>query len=206
MPAAFQDSRTARNLMRAFAGESEARNRYTFAAELCRTRNLHVLDMIFTFTANQEKEHAEIFYNYLNALNGGKIPIQADYPVTITDDIRELLRASRDHEMEEFDLIYPEFAEIARQEGFPEIARSFEMISKIEQAHGNRFQAYRDLLEQGKLFACDENPQCGWLCLNCGHIHYGARAPENCPVCSHNQGFFIRLDMAPYGGAGILTA
>ena len=197
MPVALQDSRTAQNLMRAFAGESQARNRYTFAAELCRNQNLHILDAVFKFTANQEKEHAEIFYRHLSALNGQKINIQADYPIAITDNISELLQASQDFETEEFQDLYPAFAEIARQEGFKEVARSFDMIAKIEKTHGDRFQTYFNLLQNGELFSC--NSPCAWLCLNCGHIHEGSAAPETCPVCSHNQGFFIRLDMAPYG-------
>ena len=197
MPIALQDSRTAQNLMRAFAGESQARNRYTFAAELCRNQNLHILDAVFKFTANQEKEHAEIFYRHLSALNGQKININADYPIEITDNISELLQASQNFETEEFQDLYPAFAEIARQEGFPEIARSFDMIAKIEKMHGDRFQTYFNLLQSGELFSC--NSPCAWLCLNCGHIHEGPAAPETCPVCSHNQGFFIRLDMAPYG-------
>ena len=162
------------------------------------------LAAVFTFTANQEKEHAEIFYQHMQAANGQKVRIAADYPVDVTNDACELLRRAKQNEFDEFDTVYPDFARIARQEGFPEIAASFEMISKIEQAHGNRFGKYLELLEQGKLFVNDI--QCGWLCLNCGHIHTGLQAPERCPVCNHEQGFFIRLEMSPYGGPGILTA
>ena len=204
MPVSMQDRQTLQNLMRAFDGESQARNRYTFAAALCRSQKFHVLDAVFTFTANQEKEHAEIFYQHMQAANGQKVRIAADYPVDVTNDACELLRRAKQNEFDEFDTVYPDFARIARQEGFPEIAASFEMISKIEQAHGNRFGKYLELLEQGKLFVNDI--QCGWLCLNCGHIHTGLQAPERCPVCNHEQGFFIRLEMSPYGGPGILTA
>ena len=203
MAAALQNSQTLQNLMRAFAGESQARNRYTFAAAFCRQQQFHVLDAVFTFTANQEKEHAEIFYNHMKEASGQKVSIQADYPVDITNDICELLRKAKDNEFAEFDPVYPDFARVAREEGFPEIASSFQQIAEIERSHGSRFAYYADLLEQGKLFVSDS--ECGWFCLNCGHIQQGREAPSSCPVCGHPQGFFIRLEMAPYGGPGVLT-
>ena len=186
MSKSFKESETLKNLMRAFAGESQARNRYTFAASLCQKQQLHVLEAVFTFTANQEKEHAEIVYTHMKEVAGGTVHIDGGYPVDLTN------------EFEEFDPVYPSFAQTARQEGFPQAAASFEQIAKIEKAHGNRFQRFAELLEGGKLFVSDAN--CGWLCLNCGHIHEGLQAPKACPVCSHDQGFFIRLEMAPYGG------
>ena len=203
MSVSFQESQTLKNLMAAFAGESQARNRYTFAAALCRKQGFHVLDAVFTFTANQEKEHAQIFYNHMKAVAGQKVGIQADYPVNLSNDVLDLLRMARDSEYEEFQPIYPAFGNTAREENFPEVAVSFEQIAGIEQAHGNRFAHYVELLESGKLYVSDA--ECGWLCLNCGHIHQGTEAPKNCPVCSHPQGFFMRLECAPYGGAAILT-
>ncbi len=174
----LKESETLKNLMRAFAGESQARNRYTFAAGLCKQQQLHVLEAIFTFTANQEKEHAEIFYNHMKEVAGETVHIDGGYPVDLTNDVAQLLRMAQHNEFEEFDPVYPSFAQTARQEGFPQVASSFEQISKIEKAHA----------------------KCGWLCLNCGHIQEGLQAPKSCPVCSHDQGFFIRLEMAPYGG------
>ena len=198
MSKSFKESETLKNLMRAFAGESQARNRYTFAASLCQKQQLHVLEAVFTFTANQEKEHAEIFYNHMKEVAGETVHIDGGYPVDLTNDVAQLLRQAQHNEFEEFDPVYPSFAQTARQEGFPQAAASFEQIAKIEKAHGNRFQRFAELLEGGKLFVSDAN--CGWLCLNCGHIHEGLQAPKACPVCSHDQGFFIRLEMAPYGG------
>ena len=169
---------------------------------MCKKQQLHVLDAIFTFTANQEKEHAEIFYNHMKAVAGESVRIDGGYPVDITNDVTELLRRAQHNEFEEFSPVYPSFAETARSEGFPEIAASFQQIAKIEQSHGNRFAAFAELLESQKLFVSDT--QCGWICLNCGHIQNGLQAPKTCPVCSHDQGFFIRLEMAPYGGGKIL--
>lgn len=194
----LKESETLQNLMRSFAGESQARNRYTFAAGLCRKQQLHVLDAIFTFTANQEKEHAEIFYNHMKDVAGQTVHIDGGYPVDITNDVVQLLRRAQHNEYEEFDPVYASFAETARKEGFPEVAASFQQIAKIEQTHGNRFGRFADLLEAGKLFVSDV--KCAWMCLNCGHIQESLQAPKTCPVCSHDQGFFIRLEMAPYGG------
>ena len=197
MPVPFQNSETSKNLMRAFAGESQARNRYTFAAGLCKKQQLHVLEAVFQFTAGQEKEHAEIFYNHMKTMAGKSIQVDGSYPVDITNDTVQLLRYAQHNEYEEFDSAYPAFAATAMQEGFPEIASSFQQIAKIEQTHGNRFGVLADLLENGKLFVSDI--KISWMCLNCGHIHEGTEAPKACPVCQHNQGFFIRLEMAPYG-------
>ncbi len=198
MPINLKDSETLQNLMRSFAGESQARNRYTFAADVCRKQNLYVLEGIFKFTAGQEKEHAEIFYNHMKPVAGDTVQIDGGYPVDLTNDVAELLRKAQHNEYEEFDPVYQTFAETARKEGFPEIASSFQLISKIEQTHGNRFGAFAKLLSEGKLFVSDV--KCAWMCLNCGHIFEGAEAPKSCPVCHHDQGYFIRLEMAPYGG------
>ena len=200
----MKNSETLQNLMRSFAGESQARNRYTFAANLCQKQQLHVLEAVFTFTANQEKEHAEIFYNHMKALAGATVQIDGGYPVDITNNVTELLRRAQHNEYEEHDPVYPTFAAAAQKEGFPEVAASFQQIAKIEEAHGNRFGHLADLLEAGKLFVSDT--KCGWMCLNCGHIHEGLQAPKTCPVCSHDQGFFIRLEMAPYGGSVLKRA
>ena len=195
----LKNSETLKNLMRAFAGESQARNRYTFAAGLCRQQKLHVLEAVFLFTAGQEKEHAEIFYNHMKAVSGSTIHIDGGYPVTVTNDVLRLLRDAQHNEYEEFDPVYPSFGEAARAEGFPEAAASFEQIARIELTHGNRFGRLADLLENGKLFVSDV--KCGWMCLNCGYVLESLEAPRQCPVCSHDQGWFIRLEMAPYSTA-----
>lgn len=199
----LKNSETMVNLMRAFAGESQARNRYTFAAGICRKQQLHVLEAVFTFTANQEKEHAEIFFNHLKELDGSTIRLDGTYPVEVTNDVKQLLRRAQHNEYEEFDPIYKSFAETARREGFAQAANSFQQIAAVERTHGNRFRYYADLLENEQLFVSDV--KCAWMCLNCGHIQEGLQAPKSCPVCQHDQGFFIRLELTPYGG-GILRA
>ena len=192
----FKNSETKINLMRAFAGESQARNRYTFAADKAKNSNLYVLEAVFKFTADQEKEHAEIFYNHLKAMEGEKITIDADYPVDPSETVMQLLRASQNNEYEEYEDAYQAFGNKASEEGFMQVANSFYKIAEIEKTHGDRFGKFADLMEQGKLFVSDV--QCKWMCLNCGHIEETDRAPEVCPVCQHNQGYFVRLELAPW--------
>ena len=192
----FKTSETAKNLMRAFAGESQARNRYTFAASTAKKHGLHVIEAIFTFTAGQEKEHAEIYYNHLTELLGETINIDGGYPVDAYDDVLKLLRSATHNEYEEHDPVYKTFANIASQEGFTKVAASFSMIAEIEKTHGDRFKKFADMLENNKLFVSDV--ETGWMCLNCGHVHTGTKAPTICPVCNHEQGYFIKLSLAPY--------
>ena len=198
MSVEFKASETLRNLMRAFAGESQACNRYTFAAALCKQQKLHVLEAVFQFTAGQEQEHAEIFYNHMKELSGQTVPIDGGYPVDLTNDVVQLLQYARHNEYEEAGTVYTAFAQSAQDEGFPKIAASFRQIAPIEQSHGDRFGYLVDLLKAGKLFVSDT--KCGWMCLNCGHMLEGTEAPKLCPVCQHDQGYFIRLDLAPYSG------
>ena len=162
----FRSSETRENLMRAFAGESQARNRYTFAASQAKKSGLHVIEAVFTFTANQEKEHAEIFYDHLKELAGETIVVDGGYPVDIYPDMLSLLKAARHNEYEEHDPVYRTFGDVAQREGFSAVAASFHKIAEIEEAHGNRFGRLADLLEQGKLFVSDV--QCAWMCLNGG--------------------------------------
>lgn len=192
----FNMSETKTNLMRAFAGESQARNRYTFGASQAKTAKLHVIEAVFKFTAEQEKEHGEIFYNHLKELAGESVKIDGAYPVDITDSIIELLRYAQRNEYHEYDDAYQAFAAKAMEEGFPQVANSFSQIAEIEKTHGDRFGHLADQMEQGKLFVSDVS--CKWMCLNCGHILEGAQAPQMCPVCQHDQGYFIRLELAPY--------
>jgi len=196
MSVEFAKSETKINLMRAFAGESQARNRYTIAATQAKNANLYVIEAVLNFTANQEKEHAEIFYKHLSEAKGENIAIEGAYPVDMTDTVAEFLRFSEKNEYEEFDDIYKSFGETAKQEGFLKIASDFHNIALIEKVHGDRFKKFAELLESGKLFVSDV--ECKWMCLNCGHVFSGKQAPENCPVCSHNKGYFIRLELAPY--------
>lgn len=192
----FKTSETKDNLMRAFAGESQARNRYTMGAAQAKKEKLHVIDAIFTFTANQEREHAEIFYNFLSEMAGETIHIDGGYPVDIDKDVAVLLRRAAHNEFEEHDDVYQRFGDTARDEGFTKIAAAFYNIAAIEKFHGERFEVYARLLEEKKLFVSEV--ETGWMCLNCGYIYTGKQAPAVCPVCHHDQGYFIRLSLAPY--------
>ena len=192
----FQDSETAKNLLRAFAGESQARNRYDFAANLCQKQELQAMAFIFQATAKQEQAHAKVFWDHLQALSGQNLPIYGAYPIEGTNRILELLRAAQHNEYEEHSSVYPSFAAIATQEGFPEAAASFRQIAAIEQHHGERFGLLADQLESGALFV--SQIETGWMCLNCGHTQNSLEAPKQCPVCNHSQGWFIRLELAPW--------
>ena len=196
MTVSFKESKTRENLMRAFAGESQARNRYTFAAATAKKQNLEVIEAVFTFTAGQEKEHAEIFYNLLGELNGESIAIDGDYPVNVTNNVVELLKYARDNEFEEYEPVYKQFGDTAKEEGFSQAAAAFYNIAKIEKTHGERFDELLRHLENKTLFVSDIS--CKWMCLNCGFIHEGTSVPENCPVCNHQKGYFIRLELAPF--------
>ena len=196
MSADFAQSETRLNLMRAFAGESQARNRYTFAAGLAKKKNLQVIQGVFTFTASQEEQHAKVYYNLLEKLSGQTIGIDGTYPVDIFPDILQHLRAAQHNEYQEWDHDYRHFAEVAKGEGFEEISHTFSSIADIEKTHGDRFGRFADLLEQGKLFVSDV--ECKWMCLNCGQIIDATMAPAMCPVCKHPQGFFVRWEMAPF--------
>ena len=192
----FRTSETRENLMKAFAGESQARNRYEFAASSAKKQKLFVIGAVFKFTAKQEKEHAEIFYNHLKELNGENIDISAGYPVNVTESVIELLRAAQHNEYEEYDPIYKSFGDKAKEEGFAKVASSFYKIAEIEKVHGDRFEMFAKLLEENKLFVSDV--ECKWMCLNCGFVYEAKQVPDKCPVCDHDKGYFIRLELAPY--------
>ncbi|ADL05458.1 rubrerythrin [Lacrimispora saccharolytica] len=193
----LKDSMTKENLLKAFAGECQAWRRYEFAASQSKNQNLQVLYWLFHYTGSQEKEHAEIFYNHLREFHGQEISISADYPIDNSNNILELLQLSAKHEAAEHDTIYKSFGDIAKEEGFSHIANSFYMIAEIEQIHSQRFAQYAQLVQNNKLFE-NETPT-EYICLNCGHVHKGNKAPQVCPVCSHNQGFFVRRDDSPFG-------
>ena len=192
----FSNSQTKINLMRAFAGESQARNRYTMAAAKANNQKLPVIEAVFLFTADQEKEHAEIFMKHLKDHDGETIQIDGTYPVETTDSLLQLLKNAQHNEKEEFDTVYKNFADIAEQEGFSVIAASFRNIAKIEKTHAERFQKFAEFMENNQLFV--SQTECGWMCLNCGHMHTGKEAPQICPVCQHERGYFVRVVLAPY--------
>lgn len=192
----FKESQTKENLMRAFAGESMARNRYTFSADLARKEHQHVLEQIFRFTANQERQHGKLFYNQLKELEGQTVVIDAGYPVDTYDDLGQLIKAAQHNEYEEHDSVYKEFGDIACEEGFGQVGNLFHQIGKIEKVHGDRFCRFAELLQQGKLYISDV--EVDWICLKCGYIYKGLEAPMTCPVCKHDQGYFIRLSLCPF--------
>ncbi len=196
MPIDFKHSETKENLMKAFAGESQARNRYEMAAGIANKQNFQVVEMIFKFTADQEKEHAEVFYKYLTECSGENIQIEGSYPVDISNDVCELLKMAQHNEYEEHDDVYQAFGNKAREEGFENIAHTFFEIAKIEKTHGDRFGHLAELIQSNKLFVSDV--KCKWMCLNCGNILEVEQVPQVCPVCQHDKGYFIRLELAPY--------
>ena len=188
----FSTSETKKNLLKAFAGESQARNRYTFAASQARKQNLYVIEAVFNFTAGQEKEHAELFYNHLATAAGENIKIDGTYPIDISDSVISLLKSAEHNETEEAVDVYKNFSEVAKQEGFDEISALFKNIASIESTHAQRFNKFRELLENNKLFVSDISTK--WMCLNCGFVYEGTAVPPACPVCRHDRGYFIRLE------------
>lgn len=192
----FKTSETKDNLMRAFAGESQARNRYTFAAAQAKEQKLDVIEKIFLYTADQEKEHAQIFYDFLQEMADETIHVDGGYPVDLSPSMASLLRMAEHNEMEEYGVVYKDFGDKAKEEGFPAIAYAFYQIAEIEKTHGERFARYAEWMENGQLFRADGEAY--WLCLNCGHIHKAPSAPNHCPVCQHEQGYFVRLEEAPW--------
>ena len=179
--AQLKGSKTEQNLMAAFAGESQARNKYTYYASKAKKEGYKVIGDIFEETAGNEKEHAKLWFK---ALHDGEVP----------DTMANLLDAAAGENYEWTDM-YAEFAKVAREEGFDKLAWQFEAVGKIEKEHEMRYRALADLLREGKIFAREEEQV--WICTNCGHIHVGKTAPEKCPVCDHPQSYF-ELRVKPY--------
>ncbi|WP_297135921.1 rubrerythrin [Terrisporobacter sp.] len=185
----LKGTRTAENLMKSFAGESQARTRYTYYASIAKKQGDVQISNIFMETAEQEKEHAKKFYKYLKEdFIDEMIEITAAYPVSFHEDTMANLKAAAAGENEEWTELYPEFAKIAREEGFEAIAKTFERISGVEKRHEARYNKLAKNIEEGKVFKKDEKVL--WKCLNCGHIHEGEEAPKVCPTCVHPQGYF----------------
>ena len=181
----LKGTKTEQNLLKAFAGESQARNRYTFFASAAKKEGLVQISMIFEETANQEKEHGKKFFKYLQ---GGPVTITETFPAGVIGNTLDNLKAAADGEQEEWTHAYPEFARIAREEGFEDIAKTFEMVSVAEKQHEKRYRDLYNNLMAGKVFKKDNVVI--WRCLNCGYIHEGKEAPELCPACNHPQAYF----------------
>lgn len=186
--ASIKGTRTEKNLLHSFAGESQARNRYDFFAGVAKKEGLVQISKIFEETALQEKEHAKRFFKYLE---GGAVEITASFPAGVIGNTLENLKAAAAGENEEWTQAYPEFARIAREEGFPEIAVLWERVSVAEKQHEKRYNDLWKNLEAGKVFKRDGVVI--WRCLNCGYIHEGTEAPQLCPACLHPQAYFELL-------------
>ncbi|MBR7140449.1 MAG: rubrerythrin family protein [Lentisphaeria bacterium] len=179
---------TETNLLRAFAGESQARNRYTYFASQARKEGFMQIADIFAETADQEKEHAERFFKYLT---GGEVEIRASFPAGCIGTTVENLAAAAAGEYEEWNNLYPSFSETAREEGFNDIARCFEFICVSERQHERRYRALLKNITSGTVFAREREVM--WRCRNCGYLHYGKSVPEQCPACLHEKGYFELL-------------
>ncbi len=179
---------TEKNLLKAFAGESQARNRYTYFSGVAKKEGLVQIADIFEETASQEKEHAKRFWKFLE---GGCLEITASYPAGVSSNTLDNLKAAADGENEEWADLYPAFAKKAREEGFLEIAKAFEMISIAEKQHEKRYRDLYNNLMEGKVFK--RNEKVVWRCRNCGFLHEGTDAPEVCPACLHPQAHFELL-------------
>ena len=186
--ASIKGTRTEKNLLHSFAGESQARNRYDFFAGVAKKEGLVQISKIFEETALQEKEHAKRFFKFLE---GGAVEITAGFPAGVIGNTLENLKAAASGEPEEWTEAYPEFARIAREEGFPEIAVLWERVSVAEKQHEKRYNDLWKNLEAGKVFKRDGVVI--WRCLNCGYIHEGKEAPQLCPACLHPQAYFELL-------------
>ena len=192
----FSESKTKENLMRAFAGESQARNRYTIAAERAEDGGMLTIADVFRYTADQERAHAERFYGLLKDLSGETVHIDGSYPIDRQDTLPELLRAAEHNEHEEYTDVYQAFGDTAKEEGFLEAASAFYQIAEIEHVHEKRFGALADMLGSNRYYHTEQVSM--WMCTNCGYIHEGQAAPKVCPVCRHEQGYFLPYAMACY--------
>jgi rubrerythrin len=178
-------TQTEKNLLAAFAGESQARNRYTFAASVAKKEGFEQISAIFADTAANEKEHAEMFFKQLE---GGDVEIVAAYPAGVIGDTAANLKAAADGEQFEWTTLYKNFAQIAKDEGLPKIAVVFTEISDVEKEHEARYRKLLANVLEGKVFKRDEPVR--WRCRNCGYVHDGPSAPKTCPACLHPQAYY----------------
>ena len=176
---------TEQNLLKSFAGESQARMRYDYFAKQAKKEGLEQIAAIFEETALNEKEHAKRFFKFLE---GGMVEITATYPAGIIGTTMENLKAAAEGENEEWTELYPEFARVAEEEGFKTVAAAFRMIAKVEKAHEARYRKLYNNLENGEVF--EREGVIVWKCRNCGYLHEGKKAPKTCPACLHPQSYF----------------
>jgi len=181
----LKGSKTEGNLLKAFAGESQARNRYTYFASAARSAGFEQIAAIFIETAENEMEHAKVFFKHLE---GGDVEITATYPAGKIGTTAENLLAAAEGEKLEWGTLYPDFAETARKEGFEKVAESFTEISEVEEKHEKRYRKLLGNVEKGAVFKRDK--EVDWKCRNCGYVHHGKEAPKVCPACKHPQSYY----------------
>jgi rubrerythrin len=181
----FKGSQTEKNLLAAFAGESQARNRYTFFANQARKEGFEQIAAIFQETADNEKEHAELYFKHLK---GGMVEITAAYPAGTISTSAENLQAAANGENLEWTQLYPHFGDVAEQEGFPAAANTFRAVAKVEAYHERRYLKLLENVKQQRVFKKDAPVK--WKCRNCGYVNEGTEAPAICPVCGHAQSYF----------------
>lgn len=185
MSKTIKGTRTEKNLLAAFAGESQARNRYTYFASIAKKEGFQQISGIFIETAENEKEHAKVFFKFLE---GGDVEITASYPAGQLKDTKANLEAAAAGENLEWTAIYSDFAKTAKDEGFPEISRAFEQVSKVEKFHEARYRKLISNIAAGEVFK--KKAPVKWHCINCGYVIESAEAPRECPACKHPQSFY----------------
>lgn len=185
MAKSLRGARTEQNLLAAFAGESQARNRYTYFAGAARKEGYEQIANIFAETAENEKEHAKIFFKHLE---GGDAQVTAVYPAGMIKDTKSNLEAAAAGENMEWTILYSDFAKTAKEEGFPEISRSFEQVAKVERFHESRYRRLISNVAGGEVFK--KKTPVKWHCINCGYVFEGTETPKECPVCAHPQSYY----------------
>jgi len=183
----IKGTKTEQNLLKAFAGESQAARRYRMFAKIAKKEGYEQISGFFDETANQEDQHSKRFFEFLE---GGMVEITAAYPAGVLGTTAENLEAAAGGEKEEWEELYPEFAKIAEEEGFKKIALAFKMIASVEAQHEYRYRKLLKNIKDGKVF--EEEQEVEWLCRNCGYVHKGKKAPKNCPACEHPEAHFER--------------
>lgn len=184
----LKGSQTEKNLLAAFAGESQARNRYTYFASVAKKEGYEQIAAIFADTAENEKEHAKLFFQQLE---GGEVEITATYPAGVIGDTAANLLHAADGERMEWTAIYQDFATVAKDEGFKEVAVLFKEIAEVEEEHEARYRKLLENVKNGSVFSREEPTE--WRCRNCGYVHKGKTAPKTCPACKHPQAYFEEL-------------
>ena len=181
----LKGSKTEKNLLAAFAGESQARNRYTFFASVAKKEGYEQISSIFRETADNEKEHAELFFKLLK---GGMVEITAEYPAGMIGSTADNLKEGADGEKLEWGTLYPNFADVADEEGFKDVASTFRMVAEVERSHERRYRKLLGNIKKGTVFKKDTAIE--WKCRNCGYVFKANEAPEKCPVCAHARSYF----------------